>query len=645
MTKRPFFRYGSVILLVFAFVQLLWWLFPGICTVWQLQVDDQLMRLAYSWHGRRAASPDIVHIDLDDQSLARLPYSKSDFHLYGDLIRTLHAAGVKSILVDIVFPNCRDTASCSALADPVADAGNVTFPVILSAHAEAVAPMQAAPPLPLQAAWHIDGANQVELIEGQLIMSNFNDLNKAAAGLGHINLDPDRDGVYRRVPMFIRTSAGAVPSLSLQVLSNFLQVPSERIFIDKRKGVILPGAALPGGRSLDIHIPVDRQGRNRINFSGPWNDSFSHYSFATVLENGATPQGLMMLTDELEGTLAIISDVTIGGRDYGPVPLSSYFPLSGLHANLINSVLENDFLREAGSMPNLALNLLLLLCLALAAFLFRGYRLSLAAGALLCSMLAASSYLFLEHRFALEIVKPTVAFTLAFPAVMLVQFLQVQQEKAKLTHYFAPSVVKKLLNEPHLLDVVAKKELTVLFSDIAGFTAWSSTRDAQDIHRTLNRYFDRMADIVFAHQGTIDKYMGDGLMVFFGDPVPVADHATRAVMAARAMQLAARDLRKELEKEGGMPLVIRIGIHTGEVVVGNMGSHSRLDYTVIGSNVNLAQRLESNCPLGGILISEQVYRQLGGHLPTRPAGTIQAKGFNQPIPVHTVDWEEKGENA
>jgi len=196
--------------------------------------------------------------------------------------------------------------------------------------------------------------------------------------------------------------------------------------------------------------------------------------------------------------------------------------------------------------------------------------------------------------------------------------------------------LRKLLKEPRILDAVDKKELTILFSDIAGFTAWSSTRSADEIHRTLNKYFDAMADIVFAHEGTIDKYMGDGLMVFFGDPVHYPDHARRAVDAARAMQERTRKLRKEWERQGGMPIVIRIGIHTGEVVVGNMGSRSRLDYTVIGSNVNLAQRLESNCPLGGILISEQVYRQLPKTDDIEPAGTIRAKGFDEPVTVYTV---------
>ena len=121
-----------------------------------------------------------------------------------------------------------------------------------------------------------------------------------------------------------------------------------------------------------------------------------------------------------------------------------------------------------------------------------------------------------------------------------------------MTSYFAPSLMEKILNEPERLDNITKKELTILFSDIVGFTSWSTTREPQEIHQTLNRYFEEMADTVFAHEGTIDKYIGDGLMVFFGDPIPCRDHALRAVQAAQEMQLRTSRLRQEWQKTGGM---------------------------------------------------------------------------------------------
>jgi adenylate cyclase len=145
-----------------------------------------------------------------------------------------------------------------------------------------------------------------------------------------------------------------------------------------------------------------------------------------------------------------------------------------------------------------------------------------------------------------------------------------------------------------------------------------------------------MVEIVFHYQGTVDKYIGDGLMVFFGDPEPQPDHAMRCVRAAMAMQIKARELKQKWQKDQSIPIQIRIGINTGVVVVGNMGSARRLSYTVLGSAVNLAQRLESNAPVEGILISQRTYELVKDHVPTRALGEITVKGITQPMPVYEV---------
>ena len=185
-----------------------------------------------------------------------------------------------------------------------------------------------------------------------------------------------------------------------------------------------------------------------------------------------------------------------------------------------------------------------------------------------------------------------------------------------------------------------KKELTILFSDIKSFTTHSAPLAADEIQRLLNEYFDAMVEIVFQHQGTVDKFIGDGLMVFFGDPEPQEDHALRCVRAAIDMQRKVRQLRTKWEEQGSMPLQIRIGINTGSVVVGNMGSARRLSYTVLGSPVNLAQRLESNAPVGGILVSRRTYDLVKDHVGTRPLGSIQVKGLQELIEVYEVLLDE-----
>ena len=645
MNKSPLYRYGSVILLCFCFFKIAWWVFPGIFPVWELQVGDQLMRLAYKWQGTRPVNPDIVYVDLDDKSVSSLKFSVDDHRLYTELIRILKASGVRAVLVDMIFPNCRQENNCTPFTEEVRRAGNVHLPVILSVAGGSSFPPETVHVSSQKVSWDLDIPDTFNLDTKQIVIANFKELNEAAAGLGHINCLPDRDGVYRRFPLLIRSGEGVIPSLALKTICTFLGIPPDHIHLTRQGTVTLSDVFLPDGRTMDVHIPVNTKVQNRINFSGPWSDTFAHYSFETVLNLGATSDGLMELTDELEGTLVVVSDVSTGGRDFGPVPMSSYFPLSGLYGQFINSILQRDFLIETKPWHGLLIDVLLLFCLTITAAYFKGFRFTLIASALFGSMVLLGLYLFLSHRILVPAVRPAMTFALAVSSVMLIQFLQVQQEKkvmrARLTHYFAPSLMDKILNEPERLEGVDKKELTILFSDIVGFTSWSSTRDAQEIHRTLNKYFEEMAKIVFSYEGTIDKYIGDGLMVFFGDPVHYPDHALRAVKAGIDMQRRTKHLRDEWKKTGGMPIEIRIGIHTGEVVVGNMGSKSRMDYTVIGSNVNLAQRLESNCPPGGVLLSQQVREQIGDAIPVRPVESIQAKGYRTRIPVYLIDPSEQ----
>lgn len=641
MNKSLWFRYGSVILFAFCLFRFLWWALPDLCTIWDLQAEDQILRFSYERQGPGPATPFIVHIDLDEQSIASLPYHQNDFRLYTELIRILKEAGIKAILIDMVFPYCREgkEAFCDAFSREVSRAGNVYLPVVL---ANKTQPDEEKKDNPISqlAVWNISNNDTFELKQGEISLANLPELNEGAAGLGHINYPPDHDGVYRRLPLFIESSDGPIPSLALRAIGGYLDIAPENVHLLDGQHVLLSDVQFPDGRSGDITIPVDKKGSNRVNFSGSWDDSFSHYSFATIINMGKTPDGLMNLMDELEDSIAIVSDVSAISRDYGPIPLSSYFPLSGIHSNFINSVLEDNFLHVADESTQLLLDGALLFLLTLASVYLRGGRFSIAAGVLLGGLITGSVYLFMEQRFFIPLVRPALSLTAAIPTIMLIQFIQEQKDKqyirGQLTHYFAPSLMDKILKEPELLNNVEKKDLTILFSDIVGFTSWSSTKEAQEIHQTLNHYFEEMAAIVFKYQGTIDKYMGDGLMVFFGDPIPYENHAQLAVEAAIAMQNKTRELRAEWEQSGGMPISIRIGVHTGEVIVGNMGSKNRMEYTVIGSNVNLAQRLESNCEPGGVMLSEKTYKALVSSVDVEPAGTIQAKGFSEPVPVYTV---------
>jgi adenylate cyclase len=619
--------------------------FPGVFGVAGLRILDAQFRLRHALLGRQPVDPSVVHVDIDDASLRELPAGTGRAELVTRLLDAMGACGVSAITLDLLFVDGGTPAGWQDLARSVQSTAAVYCPVVLRpAVGRAGLASGGEAGVPPQAVWGLEGgAGGLRIRSAAAGFSSAAAVLAAARGAGHINVFPDTDGVYRRIPLFLGTGDGFVPSLALRTACGYLGVGGDAVQVRGTSRIVLRGATFPDGRQKDIAIPVDRSGRLLLDLPGPWGDSFPHYPAARLLEAGADPLLLEQLRDEMEGDIVILSDVSSGGKDYGPTALEEYSPLSGLHAAAISSVLRGTFLRQPGIGATA-------LAMALAAALFvlfalrsRGAPFLLLAAAGLAAFLAAAAALFLVGRMAIDVVVPALGMVFAAAAVSFSTLLDQEREKAafraRIEHYFSPPLLKKILDKPVLLEGCEKKVLTVLFSDIAGFTSWSSRQGPEDIRGMLNEYFEAMAGVIFAREGTIDKYIGDGMLAFFGDPVAQADHAERAVRSAMEMQGKVGELRARWERHGGMPIAIRIGINTGEVVAGNMGSARRLDYTVIGSHVNLASRLESNARPGQILVSRATRDALPPSLSLLPAGTITAKGFADPVEVFSVQME------
>jgi len=602
---------------------------PGFFDIVGLRILDAQFRLRYRLLGRQPVDPSVAHVDIDDASLQDLPETVDRAELVASALDVLARCEVSAVVLDMVFLLHESSPGASRLGRAIDDAGVVYCPVVLrpvSTRSTQAQEARAAQ-VPPQALWGLSsGERGLDIPRAAAGFSSSSALLAAARGVGHINSFPDPDGIYRRIPLLLSVPGGHVPSLALRTVCGYLGVSEDRVEVEGGKRILLRGAQYPDGRRRDIRIPVDRGGRLLLNLAGPWVDSFPHYPIARLVEAGSDEELLSALRDEMEGDLVVLSDVSSGGKDYGPVALEEYYPLSGLHANAVSSLLRGEFLVPPSAGARVVATVLLAALLFLLALRLRGAGFLAVAAVMLALFLAAAAGLFLFLRVVVDIALPALGMLFAAAAVSASTFLDQEREKAafraRIEHYFSPPLLKKILDRPVLLEGCEKKVLTVLFSDISGFTTWSSRQAPEDIRRMLNEYFEEMAGVVFSFEGTIDKYIGDGMLAFFGDPVEQQDHAERAVRAAIGMQ------RK---------VAIRVGINTGEVVAGNMGSAQRLDYTVIGSNVNLASRLESGARPGQVLVSRATCEALPPSIPVRPAGTISAKGFSEPIEVFTVD--------
>ncbi|SPF32904.1 Adenylate/guanylate cyclase [Syntrophobacter sp. SbD1] len=632
----------------FGIVQLVFLLFGGVFQTWHCRVFDGFFMIRSSIGAFKPPyDGTVVHIDLNDTSIQQLKTYYVSRPQYGRVIRNLAAMNVAAQAYDLIFAAGTNQADDQAIIGAAREARNVYFGMAFTLGSRSEPPSRRTAPEIREyidrTVWAVKvEGNGRDLYAGTNPLITFPPLAEASKGIGFISLKTDRDGVIRRVPLLVRCEGGFYPSLPFRLVCDYLAVRPEKITIKPGSYIRLENARVPAGPARDFYIPIDSNGSMIINFIGPWGE-MRHYNFDRILSASEDRDTLEMWKEELSGKIAVVSDVSTGATDLGAVPVDIDFPLSGLHANVIQTILSRAFLSEVSPAGVFAIELAMAALILLLSTRFSPVVFTGAAGLLFICYGASALALFLRYGLMLNIVRPVLSGASVASLLMVLRYFRDSKEKEALRRsfesYFPPSVVKKILADPAMISRGQRKELTILFSDIKDFTAHSSTYSPDRIRGFLNDYFETMVEVVFNYEGTVDKYIGDGLMVFFGDPEPTPDHALRAVRAAIEMQKKARELSLKWAGEGGFPVHVRIGINTGEVVVGNMGSSRRLSYTVLGSAVNLAKRLESSAPVDGILISQRTRDLVSPSIPTRFSGEIRVKGVEVPVRTYEVASE------
>lgn len=631
----------------FLTVHVLAGVFSSIVDSWNSQVFDQLFRLRSSSRFlQHRYDSTVVHVDLSDGSLNKLGSYYVDRAHFARVMRNLGEMGTAAQIWDFIIADRTSPVADQVLVEGAQAAGNVYFGLKFDLKTQGDPPSKGRvnpeyTEYLKTTVWKIRvEGDPATLYRGENPIASFKEFAEALKGLGYLSVRFDYDGVFRRQPLLVRYEDDFYPSFPFRAICDYLKVPPENIVLRPGESITLQQAHHPDGRVRDIVIPIDDHASIIVNYVGPW-ERMKHYDFADVYAVSDDRDEMELFAEELRGRLVVVSQVTTGSSDVGPVPTDNNFPLSGVHANIMHTILTEDFLMEVKGLKTVIIELILLALIILFSLRQSSLALSLGTVVLLVIYLVSVAAAFFFGNLILEIFRPTVTIVVALFSVVAYRYVNEEKQKEALRRsfeaYFPPSVVKRIMTTPDLITAGGqKKELTILFSDIKSFTTYSSTLTPDEIQKLLNEYFDAMVEIVFKYEGTVDKFIGDGLMVFFGDPEPQEDHALRCVKAAIEMQKKCRELKAKWERDGKFPLRVRIGINTGNVVVGNMGSPRRLSYTVLGSAVNLAQRLESNAPVEGIMISQRTYELVQGQVPTRPLEPIKVKGLEEPIPVYEV---------
>jgi adenylate cyclase len=454
-------------------------------------------------------------------------------------------------------------------------------------------------------------------------------LLRASASAGFFNVLPESDGVVRRMPLVIRCRGKLFSSLALAVLAEQLGAPLPRPVVHQFG---LAGLRV-GGKSL----PVDEKGRLWLNLRARRGGIPVHE--ASEVLAGRLPAGAF------RGQAVLVGAMATGLHDAKPTALDPNHPALDLQAQTVDNALAGDFLVR----PNWAgaWDLAAMAGLGLLATLAMLW-LPPVAGVSACLGLAAGyaglAYGLLLQGFILRLVHPLLALSVAAAGAGLARYLGEEREKRRIreafAHYLHPSVIAELLRDPRRLHLGGEeRELTVLFSDLRGFVSGCQGRPPAEVAGQLNQYLDAMASVVLANQGVLDKFMGDAVMAFFGAPVAQPDHAARACRTALTMQAELARLNAEWESRGLPTFRMGIGLSTGPMIVGNMGSTDYFDYTVVGQAVNLGSRLEAlTKELEGvdIIASRATAAAVAGRFRTRPLGAVAVRGEAEAVEVHEL---------
>jgi adenylate cyclase len=459
-----------------------------------------------------------------------------------------------------------------------------------------------------------------------------------AGGTGYFNVIVDADGIVRRIALSTPYGIDKDPanwdmyaSIDVQTIRLYLGLPNQQTILwYGRNGV----ASVEFGPKLKVR--PDDVSRLMVNFHGPAR-TYPYISFADAAQKKFQPGAF-------KDKIVLVGASATGIGDLRVTPFGGLdFPGVEVHANLIDNILNRQFLKRGGKEALTDLAFILLFGLPLGIWLAVTQPRWMPLGLALLLPFAAIVYFAFLHGSWLNFIVPAL-FTLV-PNVSLVALYRVlieEQEKRKVRgafqQYVSPEVIRRLLADPERVKP-RKSEITILFSDVRGFTSISESLDAQELADLLNGYLTEMTRIIFRNQGTLDKYIGDAVMALWGAPFDEPDHATRACEAALSMLARLAELQKEWRAQGQPVMDIGVGINTGVASVGNMGSSLRYGYTAMGDSVNLASRLEGlNKEYGTrIIISESTYKELrSDRVLVRELDMIRVKGKLLPVAIYEV---------
>lgn len=591
---------------------------------------------------------DILIVTIDERSIAevgRWPWSRD---IMGRLVDRISEGKPSVIAIDILFSERELVQTDTVLGKSLGRAGNAVLATGFLVTPKGTDIYETAAPDYLwdHAFMKVISTKEIDwkqwIVKPDGVLSPLEEI-AAGASIGSVYTQPDRDGTLRWDILYLLFDEDFYPSLPLQAARIHMGV--------KQEDMVLVGGS--GVKLEDRLISTDLSGRVLVNYMGR-EGSLRYVPAVDVLEGKLSPS-------VFDGKLVFLGTSATATYDQKVTPLSANMPGVEKNATVTHNIINNNFLkRSAGVLEIFAI---LVTAIFLTSFL---YRLRAIQGAALSFGLISlyvllSFYLFVYQNTWINLIYPVLNMfsitTLQTTAKYFFEERKAKQIRKMFSSYVSPSIVEALINNPALARVGGvKKDITVLFSDIAGFTSLSEKLQPEEVVSILNEYFKAMTDVIFHWEGTFDKIVGDEIMAFWGAPIEQPDHAERAVRCCLHMFSTLEGLQKKWREEGRPVLNCGIGLNTGEVIVGNIGAEDKkMDYTVIGDHVNTGARVEALTRTlnARILITESTAERIRplveangfGHVEMIPRGTVAVKGKEKELGIYELRETEDRHQA
>jgi adenylate cyclase len=582
------------------------------------------------------ASPQVVVVTVDQADLDFFkkqgvvwPWPRQ---LYANIIDYCKESGARAVIFDVLFTEASSYGpeDDQRLAQAAAAAGNVVLPFFLSRENKGANPL--IPALLDKAGLQIPGPPPREAVQYRSVTAPVGILMDGAAALGNVESNPDADGIYRRTPLVSLFKDRWLPILPFAA---YLRLGKNGPLKFVKDGLLVG----------NLRIPLDGQGNLLLKYRGPAR-SHQRFSAANVIASEARVRHNLppiYPAKDFAGKWVLVGLTAPGLLDLKASPMGGVYPGVDVHATLLDNLLRGDFLRTLPGWGLWIWALVLTAFMAAAVLFSPSLLVTLAAFfALLLAHLALAALAFWSGLWA-DPVQPGIALALSFGLATAYSYATEGRQKRYIRgmfgQYMSEKVISHLLAHPEKLKLGGeRRQVTLFFSDLAGFTTISERLDAETVVTLLNDYLSAMTEIILEEAGTVDKFEGDAIMALWGAPLDEEDQAQLACRAALRQRAALEGLNQRFAGMKLPPLKMRIGLNTGEAIVGNLGSAKRFDYTVIGDTVNLASRLEglNKFYKTAIMASEATAMGCQDAVAFRELDLVAVKGKEKPVRVFEV---------